>query len=205
MNTSSKFSLAAIAAMALTLSTGASADVYSKDFAKSYGDTLKTWVAGDNKIDEISCEDSRAATIKSGTAAKSICARITSDQRQSEVGLYRYVDDLRTVENGDYGYIVHWSELESGARIYLEEQPPQDVLPMISNRFKRDFNDWSRDKTYSAGFTRQFQGATAKNADGKECIVLTGKRGKSSILTVLTCGETLPEKAELKALLKTLP
>jgi len=198
--------LASITVLAVIFftNTTAIADDYSKALAKSYGQGLTKWISEDERVQQIPCEDSRAVTTSDDTSPLSPCARLTTPQTQSEVGLYRFVYDIRALEHGSHGYMVNWSELESGARIYLEEDPPREVLSSISTDFARDFSDWSEARKYSAGFTRQFQGATATNAEGKRCLVLTGKRGKGSTLTVLTCADELPDKTALKRFLKTL-
>jgi len=173
-------STCAIAAVTSMVSLSAFADEYSKRFAQVYSMAFDAWMITQDTAKRIECSNSRVVTMS-----------------------YRVAHDMRVVQHGEYGYMVTWSEIESGVNISTEHETPQEVVSTVSVGFARDFKDWSELKSYNAGITRHYEAATATNKDNRLCLVVTGKRATSSRITLVTCADTLPTDDEIKTVLKT--
>ncbi len=191
----------ALVATLLALSVNASADNYSLEFANTFSSTLDNTINVD-VFSFVECNKSKVVKNNPDIEAVGKCVRLVTDHKQSETGLLRYLRDFRAVKYRDRGYLVVWTELQTGARSYLEGQPPRDVTAQFIIPQTKSLTAWTKAKTYSAGLTRQYRGATAKNADGKTCLILSAKRGGSDVVAMATCGDDVPEKKELKAFLK---
>lgn len=92
--------------------------------------------------------------------------------------------------HGKRGYHIVWTKIDNGA-VPLASVSPMDALEKYGNKNKEKVV--GKEKTLSAGFTRQFRYIQSEWPSGKvkHCLYLTGSRNPYTNLFVMSCGETL--------------
>lgn len=153
---------------------------------------------GDGISRHIDCSESRLAPKNERLTGKGPCLRATfPEDRGSQL-----IRDKRLFQFKGRYYAAALTLVKGSDRSNAKADARRDSTA-VSTYFVRTFTDWGKTTKFSAGLTRRFSRADAIDENGLKCVTLSARRPGQTRLAIVTCGETLPAKDELKEVLKS--